>query len=101
MNAEHYRLPSALPGSVRSEYRATELDRSDTRRGVSVPPVPTSFDVDRFIADCRAGLADRSPRTAIRELVARVVSEPAELLRALGEPARGGIQPLNRSNELT
>ena len=66
-----------------------------------MPPVPTSFDVDRFIADCRAGLADRSPQAGIRELVSRVVSEPAQLLRALGEPARGGIQTLYQSDELT
>jgi predicted metal-dependent enzyme (double-stranded beta helix superfamily) len=63
--------------------------------------VPPSFDVDRFVADCRATLAYRSPQTAIRELVARAVSNPAPLLRALGEPTRGGIQTLFQSGELT
>jgi predicted metal-dependent enzyme (double-stranded beta helix superfamily) len=66
-----------------------------------VPRVPTSFDVDRFIADCSATLADRSPQISIRELVARAVSDAAPLLRALGEPTRGEIQNLYRSDQLT
>jgi predicted metal-dependent enzyme (double-stranded beta helix superfamily) len=66
-----------------------------------VPRVPTSFDTDRFIADCRARLVDRAPQTSIRELVARTVSDAAPLLRALGEPTRGGIQNLYQSDELT
>jgi len=58
------------------------------------------FDVDRFIAECReANAAQGSP--AVREVVARAVASPAEILRAVGEPARAGVQVLHRSGELT
>ena len=59
------------------------------------------FDVEEFVADCRAALAeDRSP-AAVREVVARAVSEPSALLKALGEPARAQIVPIYHSSELT
>jgi len=60
-----------------------------------------SFDLNRFVEDCRAGLQeDRSPR-AVREVVARAVAEPATVLRTLGEPKRARIETLHHSPELT
>jgi predicted metal-dependent enzyme (double-stranded beta helix superfamily) len=59
------------------------------------------LDLDRFIADCRAALAGPSPAARIRDLVARAVSEPADLVRALGAPHRGGLFPVHHSPELT
>ena len=44
------------------------------------------FEVDQFVADCRAGFAADSTHKAIREVVARAMSEPAAVLRGLGEP---------------
>jgi predicted metal-dependent enzyme (double-stranded beta helix superfamily) len=57
------------------------------------------FDLDRFIEECRAAVKEGQP--AVRELVARAVAEPAAVLRALGEPARAGLNTLYRSDELT
>jgi predicted metal-dependent enzyme (double-stranded beta helix superfamily) len=58
------------------------------------------FDVDTFIAECRdANAAQGSP--AVREVVARAVASPADVIRAVGEPARAGVQVLHRSPELT
>lgn len=60
-----------------------------------------TFDLDQFISDCQAALAaDRSHRL-VREVVARAVSEPAAILRRLGEPQRGALQTLHRSADLT
>ncbi len=59
------------------------------------------FDRAQLIADCRAALAERTAERAVREVVERAVSEPAEVLRDLGEPTRAGIFPLHRSPELT
>ena len=60
-----------------------------------------SFDLDRFIEDCRAALLeDRSPR-AVREVVARAVAEPAAMLRTLGEPKRARIEKLHQASDLT
>jgi predicted metal-dependent enzyme (double-stranded beta helix superfamily) len=60
-----------------------------------------AFDRERFSADCRAALADSSPERAVREVVARAVSEPSAVLATLGEPKRAAIVALHRSPELT
>ena len=59
------------------------------------------MDLERFIADCRAAhAADRSHK-AVREVVARAVSEPGAVLKWLGAPKRGEVQKLYHSPELT
>jgi predicted metal-dependent enzyme (double-stranded beta helix superfamily) len=58
------------------------------------------FDLDRFIADLRATLPDRS-RQPMKEIVARAVSDPAALIRAIGEPDKAGVQVLHKAPDLT
>jgi len=50
------------------------------------------FDLDQFIADLRVALAERS-RQALKEVVARAVSDPACLLRRIGEPDQPAVGP--------
>jgi len=59
------------------------------------------FELDRFIEDCRAAVREDSTHKAAREVVARAVSDPNAVLKALGEPRRAGIQKLHHSPELT
>ena len=60
------------------------------------------FDLDRFISDCRRALADdQGGHRAVREVVARAVSDPSAVLAALGEPKRGEIQKLHNAPDLT
>jgi predicted metal-dependent enzyme (double-stranded beta helix superfamily) len=60
------------------------------------------FDLDRFIADCRAALAeDKGGHRAVREVVARAVSEPGAVLQGLGEPGRAQVQKLYHAPDLT
>src|SRR5262249_52721856 len=59
------------------------------------------FDLDQFVSDCRALLGQEAAQPAVREVVARAVSEPSSVVRALGEPTRGGISVLHQSPELT
>jgi predicted metal-dependent enzyme (double-stranded beta helix superfamily) len=61
----------------------------------------SAFDLDGFVADCRAALRESSPPKAMREVLARAVAEPDAVLRALGEPKRGQIQKLHQSSDLT
>lgn len=61
----------------------------------------TSFERDQFVADCRSALAADSSHRLVREVVKRAVGDPAEVLKALGEPSRAGLQPLYRSDDLT
>jgi predicted metal-dependent enzyme (double-stranded beta helix superfamily) len=59
------------------------------------------FEVEGFIADCRSALASDPSHKLVREVVARAVAEPGEVLRALGEPTRAGINALYQSPHLT
>jgi predicted metal-dependent enzyme (double-stranded beta helix superfamily) len=59
------------------------------------------FDVDQFIADCREALAADKSHKLVRDVVARAVSEPASVLKRLGEPRRAEIQKLYHAPDLT
>nr|VFJ75442.1 MAG: Predicted metal-dependent enzyme of the double-stranded beta helix superfamily [Candidatus Kentron sp. FW] len=59
------------------------------------------FDRERFIADCRAALVENSSHKAVREVVARAVSNPAAVIEGLGYPERSGVQKLYHSDDLT
>ena len=69
--------------------------------GFRLQEVTMRFDLDRFIADCRAALADDQSHKSVREVVARTVSDPASVLKGLGEPRRAEVQKLYHSKDLT
>lgn len=59
------------------------------------------MELEQFIADCAAALADSAPTKAVRETVARAVENPAALDKVFGRPERGGINRIHVSDELT
>ncbi len=59
------------------------------------------FDQDQFVADCRAAIKDDATHKAVREVVAKAVSDPGAVLKGLGEPERAGIGNIYQSDELT
>ena len=59
------------------------------------------FQKDRFVEECRAALEERHAQAAIRELVEKAVSEPAQVVRALGEPKLAGVEKIYRADDLT
>ena len=59
------------------------------------------FDLDRFIADCRLALAEDQSHKSVREVVGRAVSDPASILKELGEPRCAEVQKLYHSEDLT
>jgi len=59
------------------------------------------LDLSRFVADCRAALAEPVPQVAVREIVARSVARAAEVEAALGTPREGGLFALHCSADLT
>jgi predicted metal-dependent enzyme (double-stranded beta helix superfamily) len=59
------------------------------------------FDIERFIADCRAALQESSPQSAVKAVVERIMSRPSEVEQALGTPQWAEIGTLHRSPELT
>ena len=59
------------------------------------------FDLDRFIADCRAAVAEDASHRLVREVVDRAVTEPRSVLKGLGAPRMGGIDTLYHGDDLT
>src|SRR5438105_670431 len=59
------------------------------------------FDLDQFIADCRAARDADPTHKLVREVVARAVSDPGTVLRNLGEPKRAEVQRLYHAPNLT
>ena len=59
------------------------------------------FEAERFVADCRAAFAEDRTHKAVHEVLARAVSDPAAVLKGLGEPRRAEIKELFQSDALT
>ncbi|MGQ0522863.1 MAG: hypothetical protein ACT4P8_04280 [Betaproteobacteria bacterium] len=59
------------------------------------------FDKDRFIEECRAVLREGNAHDAVREIVARAVSNPTDIIRAFGEPKRGNFEKVYEARDLT
>jgi len=59
------------------------------------------FEVERFVADCRAAIAEDPTHKAVREVLASAVSDPVAVLEGLGEPRRAEIQKIFHSHALT
>ncbi len=57
------------------------------------------FELDRFVDDCKKAVG--SGQAAMREVLNEAVSDPAAIVRALGEPTEAGIKPLYRADDLT
>ncbi|WP_421999225.1 hypothetical protein [Reyranella sp.] len=58
------------------------------------------FSLDQFVADLRTTLGERS-RQAMKEVVARAVSDPSSVVAALGAPDRPGVKVLHKAPDLT
>lgn len=59
------------------------------------------FDLDQFIADCRAARVSGASSKVICEVVRRAVADPAGVLKALGEPDRATVGEIYRSEDLS
>jgi len=59
------------------------------------------FETQRFVAECRAAFVEDTTHKAVREVLARAVSDPGAVLSGLGEPTRAQVQELFRSDALT
>jgi len=59
------------------------------------------FDRDRFVAECLAASREGDRQAAVREVLARAVSDPSSVLAGLGPPREAGLDVLHRSPTLT
>ena len=87
------------PGQIRSPRPTTDPVPSGSLHSGAGRHM--AFDLGRLVVDCRAALATDRPGEHLRELVRRSVSDPAAIVRELGEPTRAKLQPLYRAPDLT
>jgi predicted metal-dependent enzyme (double-stranded beta helix superfamily) len=59
------------------------------------------FELEQFVADCREALAQDPSHKLVREVVKRAVSEPAAVMKGIGEPQRAGLRKLYHAPDLT
>ena len=59
------------------------------------------MNIDRFIEDCIAANKEADAQLAVKEVLARAVRKPGDVLAALGEPVQAGIDVLYQSPALT
>jgi predicted metal-dependent enzyme (double-stranded beta helix superfamily) len=59
------------------------------------------MDVERFVEDCIAANKEPDAQTAVLDVLARAVRDPAAVSAAVGEPREAGMRVLHRSTTLT
>jgi predicted metal-dependent enzyme (double-stranded beta helix superfamily) len=59
------------------------------------------FELDRFVEDCKTAVANDSSHKSVHEIVKHAVSDPASLIKRLGEPQKAESQKLFHSPKLT
>ena len=60
------------------------------------------FTVDNLITDCKKAVAGgRTAQAEVRDILAKAVSAPGQVLNELGEPESGGVSKIYDSGELT
>ena len=62
---------------------------------------PARFELEQFVTDIKAARARGDGQGAVEDVLARAVSQPQSVVRALGEPKRAGIRPLYRDDGLS
>lgn len=58
-------------------------------------------DVDRFVEDVKRARVETDGQKAVEDVLSRFVSDPAAVLKAIGEPAEAGIHTIHRAEDLT
>jgi predicted metal-dependent enzyme (double-stranded beta helix superfamily) len=58
-------------------------------------------EVGRFVEDCRSASTETDGHDAVREVMAKAVSDPNEVIEALGEPVEAGVHKLYQGTDIT
>jgi predicted metal-dependent enzyme (double-stranded beta helix superfamily) len=59
------------------------------------------FDIDEFVKDCIAARAEAQPRTAVRDVLGRILEHPQAVADALPDLGPAGINTLYATDDLT
>ncbi|MFH4965401.1 hypothetical protein V8G69_10390 [Gaetbulibacter sp. M235] len=92
---------AALPSFMSSAMIEISIDALD--HGEKIIPVKERelIEMQKFIEDCIAANKESNPQEAVKEVLAKGVSNPQAMLKAIGEPKEAGLKVFLRSKELT
>lgn len=91
-----------IAGSLGMVVAHTTLSRfANASASESKATVRAPVDMERFVADCVEASGESDAQGAVREVLARGVSDPHAILAAVGEPTKAGITAFHRSPTLT
>jgi predicted metal-dependent enzyme (double-stranded beta helix superfamily) len=92
---------TALPSFMSSAMTEISIDALD--HGEQIIPVKESelIEMQKFIEECIAANKESKPQEAVKEVLAKGVSNPQAMLKAIGEPTEAGLKVFLRSKELT
>jgi predicted metal-dependent enzyme (double-stranded beta helix superfamily) len=92
---------SALPSFMVAGMTEISMDALD--HGERIIPVEEKdlIEMQKFIEDCIAANKETDSQQAVKEVLAKGVSNPSAMLKAIGEPTEAGLKVFLRSKELT
>jgi predicted metal-dependent enzyme (double-stranded beta helix superfamily) len=90
-----------LPSFMASTMTEVSIDALD--HGEQIIPVEEKnlVEMQKFIEDCIAANKETNPQEAVKEVLAKGVSNPSSMLKAIGEPTEAGLKVFLRSKDLT
>ena len=89
-------IAAAIPGIAMTKPEPSEKTRVVLPKGEK-----RSFERERFVQDCITAHGESDPVGAVREVLARAVSDHRSVLAGLGEPSAAGLDVLLSSPTLT
>ncbi|HMB64755.1 MAG TPA: hypothetical protein VKN36_16865 [Eudoraea sp.] len=92
---------TALPSFMTTAMTEVPTDALD--HGERIIPVVEKdlIEMQKLIEDCIAANKTADPQDAVKEVLARGVSDPSAMLKAIGAPTEAGLKVFLRSKELT
>lgn len=92
---------AALPSFVSAKM--TEISSESLDEGESIIPVKERelMEMQKFIEECIKANKETDPQAAVKEVLARAVSDPSKMLKAIGDPTEAGLKVFLRSKDLT
>jgi len=92
---------TALPSFIASGMTEISIDALDAEERIIPLKEKELIEMQKFIEDCIAANSETSPQEAVKEVLAKAVSNPSAMLKAIGNPTEAGLKVFLRSKELT
>ena len=92
---------TALPSFMVAGMTEIAMDALD--HGERIIPLEEKdlIELQKFIEDCITANKESNPQEAVKEVLAKGVSNPSAMLKAIGEPTEARLKVFLRSKELT